>query len=73
MTTKTIGGKKYKLTLSGNVSGKKQTAKNTAEKMRELGYSARVIKRNLVTGRVKNAKGKTTKKIKSSRYDVYIN
>ena len=70
--TKRINGETFKLTLSGNVSGKKITATKTAEKMREAGYKARVIKEEIVTGRAKNAKGETTKKFKTTRYNVYI-
>jgi uncharacterized NAD-dependent epimerase/dehydratase family protein len=70
--TKKINGETYRITLSGNVSGKKTTATKTAEKMRELGYNARVIKQNIVSGRTKNEKGVTIKKFKTTRYDVYI-
>ena len=72
MNTKIINGKKYDLTLSGNVSGTKINAEKTAKKMRELGYSARVVKSEKVTGRSKNAKGATTKVFKTKRYDVFI-
>ena len=72
MNTKIIDGKKFNLTLSGNVSGTKINAEKTAKKMREMGYSARIVKSEKVTGRSKNAKGETTKVFKTKRYDVYI-
>lgn len=69
--TKIIDGKEWKLTLSGNVSGTKSNAEKTAKKMREMGYNARVIKYSFVSGRSKDSKGKTIKKITKTRYDVY--
>lgn len=69
--TRIIEGKKYTLTLSGNVSGKKANAEKTAKKLREKGYSARVIKTKKVSGRSKDNKGKTMKVFKRLRYDVY--
>jgi len=72
MNTKIIDGKKYNLTLSGNVSGTKINAQKTAKKMREMGYSARIVKSEKITGRIKNSKGETTKEFKTTRYDVFI-
>jgi hypothetical protein len=69
--TKIIEGKEWRLTLSGNVSGNKSNAKKTAKKMRDMGYNARVIKYTFVSGRAKDSKGKTTLKVKKTRYDVY--
>ena len=68
---KIIDGKEWKLTLSGNVSGTKVNAEKTAKKMREMGYNARVIKYSFVSGRAKDSKGKTFKKITKTRYDVF--
>jgi len=70
--TKIIGGKKYNLTLSGNVSGRKATAEKTAERMRKAGYSARILKEKRVSGRGKDSKGRTILKTYSTRYNVYI-
>jgi hypothetical protein len=68
---KIIDGKEWRLTLSGNVSGTKSNAEKTAKRMREMGYNARVIKYTFVSGRSKDAKGKTFLKIKKTRYDVF--
>lgn len=68
---KIIDGKEWKLTLNGNVSGTKANAEKTAKKMREMGYNARVIKYSFVSGRVKDSKGKTTRKMTKTRYDVF--
>jgi len=69
---KIIDGKEYRLTLSGNVSGTKVNAIKTAEKMRKLGYSARIFKLTKYTGKVIDVKGKTIRTIKTTRYDVFI-
>ena len=68
--TKIIDGKEYKVIVGGYSSDRKSTAKKKAKKLREQGYSARVISRKQVIGRVKR-KGKTFKVFKKTLHTVY--
>lgn len=67
MATQIIDGKKYTKSRSYD---RKAQAQKLAERLRKDGYLARVISKTSVKGRVKNAKGKTTKVIKGVHHYV---
>ena len=68
--TKIIDGKEYKVLIGGYSQDRKSTAQKKAKKLREQGYSARVISRKQVIGRAKR-KGKTFKVFKKTLHIVY--
>ena len=68
MATRIIDGKKWSVSRSYDL---KSQAKKAAKRYRESGYYARVkTSKSKVSGRVKNAKGKTTKVFKKTIHNV---
>ena len=67
-----INGLEFNICLNGNLSGRKDYAKKQATIHRKNGYYARVMKRTFVSGRIKDKNGKTTRKFRKTRWDVYL-
>jgi hypothetical protein len=68
--TRIFNGRVYKLEMTGYISDRKSTAQKKAAQLRQNGFYARVVTRNL-PGTVKDSRGKITKRINRKVWHVY--